>query len=110
MRDHICFVVGLMTSLFYTSISEGAPTLVRDARTSPASYITLEEHYDSEAMRAYQTDPVYTLLIDALGNSTTPLLRTINGSRLNSMNKNKIRIQAGTLNSTMAVESRDGIN
>ena len=56
-------------------------------------YVTLEEHYDSAAMTPVQTDPVYDLLVEALENSTWPLLHDINGSRLDSMNTNGVRVQ-----------------
>ena len=65
-------------------------------QTISLQYITLEEHFDPEAIVRYETDPVYKLLVQDLGDSTIPLLHDINGSRLDSMNVNGIRIQVWT--------------
>ena len=96
MRDYIFFAIRLLISLSCVLTAGGAPLVVRDGRLLSPTYITLEEHYDSQSVRKYQIDPIYTLLIDALGNSTTPFLHNINGSRLNSMNENGIRLQASS--------------
>jgi hypothetical protein len=67
------------------------PTLV--AETTSLSFITLEEHYVPKSIRPYETNPVYELLIDAEGDSIVTLLENIDGSRIDSMNANCIRIQ-----------------
>jgi hypothetical protein len=67
------------------------PTLV--VEPTSLSFITLEEHYVPKSIRAYEINPVYELLIDAEGDSIVTLLENINGSRIDSMNANCIRIQ-----------------
>jgi hypothetical protein len=91
MRSYTCFVTSFVSCLFTVSLC--APISSSTNTTTALQFITLEEHYDSKSIRPYEIDPVYQLLIDALGTSTTPLLHTINGSRLDSMNDNGIRIQ-----------------
>ena len=93
MRSRAYFAAAFVAALF--TVSTSAPT-PRSNTTIPLQFITLEEHYDSSSVRPSEINPVYELLIDALGNSTTPALQSINGSRLDSMNKNGIRVQVRT--------------
>ena len=86
---------GKLASLLLSLIAfvRAAPTSKAKATDSQLQFITLEEHYDSPAVRSWQDkDGVYDILIDALGRSLNPTLRNIS-LRIPDMDKNNVRMQ-----------------
>ncbi|KAI9695065.1 MAG: hypothetical protein M1820_008958 [Bogoriella megaspora] len=88
-------------SVFFTLVLN---PLLRYSQCSPLAssspggltYITLEEHYDSQSIRPYENnETLFGDLLVANGGADVlePLLRNITGARLDSMNNNSIRIQ-----------------
>jgi len=110
MKSHNSILAASVAALFTISTCSPTPkhsnTTTFANTTTALKYITLEEHYDSYALRAIQNaTPVYEILLNAYGGSTvgTILLeqeiQDINGSRLNSMNENGIRVQVSSFRS-----------
>lgn len=88
--------IAFLLSLLIFTCTRAAPTPTSNSVESTLTYITLEEHYDSPSVRAWQEkDGAYDLLIDELGTSLNPTLRNIS-VRLPSMDKTNIRIQVPT--------------
>ena len=66
------FCLSIETPALASSVAKLSPT------PSELKSITLEKHYDSQAVRSYQrVDGVYDLLINALGSSPQPTLHNI---------------------------------
>ena len=61
-----------------------APTPAQSNQTLQLQYVTLEEHYGSDIVVPYQTDPVIEVAGEALENSAFSLVQNINRSRLDS--------------------------
>jgi hypothetical protein len=104
MKSHTSIFPAIAAALFTISTCSPTPkrsnTTTSTNTTTALKYITLEEHYDSYSLRAIQNaTPVYEILFEAYGASDPALIQLnqevqdINGSRLNSMNENGIRIQ-----------------
>ena len=90
MKNLICYINVSLAAL--STIAKCAPTPTPYSNTTASlEYITLEEHFDSNAMASYQ-DNVEGLLLAGLG-ETAVVTPNINGSRLDSMNANRICIQ-----------------
>ncbi|CRG83631.1 2,3-dihydroxybenzoate decarboxylase [Talaromyces islandicus] len=84
-------------SFLSAALVRGAPASAPGSKNESPIYITLEEHYDPPVTNPLQTDPVVQLMSPLMTNGvygkSVAEADSLNRTRLDSMDKNRIRIQ-----------------
>jgi predicted TIM-barrel fold metal-dependent hydrolase len=88
---------GVVLGFLSAALVHGAPASTPGSKSKSPIYITLEEHYDPPVTDPLQTDPVIQLMTPLMDSGvygkSVPAAQSLNKTRLDSMDENRIRIQ-----------------
>lgn len=87
----------VLLSLLSAALVHGAPASTPGSKDKSPLYITLEEHYDPPVTNPLQTAPVVQLMDPLMTNGVytkaVAEAQSLNQTRVEGMDKNRIRIQ-----------------